>query len=201
MTTTGAGVRFGRPLEAKAAAGGWEVSGYVSTFGNVDQGGDVMEAGAFRRTLATGRRVKFLFAHDAAQPLGTPLELKEDATGLFGRFKISKTRLGEDVRTLLLDGGLDSFSIGYLAVDHARDRDGTRRLKDVELLECSLVALPMNEQARVSAVKGDRGPGLVAAYLRHRRLAGLTVEQQRGYSRMLAHRLTALTTAGTGAGR
>lgn len=154
-------MRYGTPqpiAEVKASGDAWEVSGYVSTFGNVDLGGDVVVAGAFDRTLAEWKagtnKVRFLRQHDSSQVLGVPLELKVDSTGLFGRFKISRTQLGEETRTLLKDGALDSFSMGYRAaeVDFAENGD-VRKLLEVDLLESSIVAIPMNPDALVSGVK------------------------------------------------
>jgi uncharacterized protein len=152
------GVReFGAPLqiaEVKAAGDAWEVAGYVSTFGGApDHGGDVVLAGAFDATLASGRKTRFLYAHDHEQVLGVPLDLAPDKTGLFGRFKISRTRLGEEVHQLLKDGALDSFSIGYIPEEVEFDDTGARLLKQVELLESSIVALPMNDRAVVTRVK------------------------------------------------
>lgn len=144
-----------RITEVKAADDGWEVAGYASTWDR-DLGGDVVHPGAFKASLESGARVRFLFAHDAAQPLGRPLELNEDATGLFGRFRVSKTRLGQDIHTLLNDGALDSFSIGFLPRDFDRDeKAGVRNLKAVELLEVSLVSLPMQPRATVTHVKAQ----------------------------------------------
>ena len=161
---------YGAPLrigELKDADDGWEVAGYASTWAR-DLGNDVVQPGAFKATLASGARVRFLYAHDAASVLGRPLELKEDGTGLLGRFKISKTRLGHDVHTLLQDGSLDSFSIGFLAKDFDYDeKAGVRNLKQVDLLEISVVALPMNPQATVSGVKA---------------LAGLPIEEALNFS-------------------
>jgi hypothetical protein len=142
-----------RITEVKAADDGWEVAGYASTWSR-DLGDDIVHPGAFKATLEGGGKVRFLFAHDAAQVLGRPLELKEDATGLFGRFRISKTRLGQDVHTLLSDGALDSFSIGFIPRDFDRDeKSGVRNLRGLDLLECSLCALPMNPAATVTHVK------------------------------------------------
>lgn len=151
-------VQYSRPLpiqEIKAAGDGtWEVSGLLSTFGGVDLGGDTILRGAFDETLASGRKVKFLFAHDQSQVLGTALSIKAEDRGLFGRFKISRTRLGEDVHTLLKDGALDSFSIGYFPEEFEFDPDtGTRILKKIDLLEASVVAIPMNPDAVVTHVK------------------------------------------------
>jgi uncharacterized protein len=158
LTAPRTGVReFGAPLqiaEVKATGDAWEVAGYVSTFGGApDHGGDVVLAGAFDATLASGRKTRFLYAHDHEQVLGVPLDLAPDKTGLFGRFKISRTRLGEEVHQLLKDGALDSFSIGYIPEEVEFDDTGARLLKQVELLESSIVALPMNDRAVVTRVK------------------------------------------------
>ena len=165
--TISASLTFGSPqrvAEVKAADDGWEVAGYASTWDR-DLGDDVVRPGAFAKSLASGAKVRFLYAHDAAQVLGRPLELREDGQGLFGRFRISKTRLGQDVHTLLTDGALDSFSIGFIARDFDRDeKAGVRNLKAVELLEVSLVALPMQPQATVTAIKAA---GLRRAPLEH----------------------------------
>ena len=144
-----------RTVELKTAGDDWEVSGHVSTW-DLDLGGDVVHRGAFGDTLQSGMRVKFLFAHDPAQIVGKPLELREDDRGLFGRFALSRTRLGHDIHQLLVDGCLDAFSIGFLAREHDYDEKAkVRNLRKIELLECSLVALPMNPRATVSAVKAE----------------------------------------------
>lgn len=152
------GIVYGYPqrtVEFKTAGDDWEVSGYASTW-DLDLGGDVVHRGAFAESLGSGARVKFLFAHDPAQIVGKPLELREDDRGLFGRFAVTKTRLGHDVHQLLMDGCLDAFSIGFLAREHDFDEKAkVRNLRKVELLECSLVALPMNPRATVSMVKAE----------------------------------------------
>jgi HK97 family phage prohead protease len=130
------------------------VSGYGSTFNNIDLGNDIVMPGAFSRTLAAGGKVRFLHSHDPRMVLGVAKNLREDGRGLFGEFKISRTKLGEDTRQLLKDGALDSFSIGYIAKDYDWDKKGDiRQLKDVELLEVSLVSMPMNPEAVVTGLK------------------------------------------------
>lgn len=151
-----AGTQYGLPfqIETKRLDGDeWTVEGYASTYDR-DLGDDVVLPGAFQKSLGNGRPVRFLYQHDHRQPIGKALELKEDERGLFGRFAISKTALGADVRTLLRDGALDSFSIGYLPGETEFDKKaGTRKIKEVELLEVSVVSIPMNPYATVSAVK------------------------------------------------
>ena len=132
----------------------WIVEGYVAGFDNVDLGNDIIRPGAFDASLAAGHKVRFLRQHDHAKVLGTVLGLRADEHGLHGRFKISRTPLGEETYQLLKDGALDSFSIGYLADDCDYKEGGVRELKQVTLLESSVVSLPMNPRALVTAVKG-----------------------------------------------
>jgi HK97 family phage prohead protease len=147
---------YGQPIqigEFKAVDDDWIVEGYVSTFGNVDLGNDVVMPGAFTKTLKENPRVRFLLSHDPRLILGVPKKLKEDSKGLFGSFKISKTQLGEDTHQLLLDGAIDSFSIGYQANEFDFIENDVRRLKAVDLFEASLVPLAMNQDALVTRVK------------------------------------------------
>ena len=68
--------------QAVTVTDGQVISGYASLFGATDQGGDIVEAGAYRISLAKGRRIKMLWQHDAAQPIGVWDEVREDATGI-----------------------------------------------------------------------------------------------------------------------
>ena len=90
-------------------------SGYGAVCGNVDSGGDIIEPGAFTKTIAEGwERVKILALHnDCTLPIGKPLELREDSNGLFIKAKISDTAMGRDIKVLLKDGVLNELSIGY----------------------------------------------------------------------------------------
>jgi HK97 family phage prohead protease len=84
--------------------------GYASTW-DVDEGGDQIVKGAFTKTIGErGSKIRLLYQH--RDPIGKPIELKEDDRGLFVRAKISDTALGRDVLTLIRDGALDSMSIG-----------------------------------------------------------------------------------------
>lgn len=137
---------------------GWSFTGYASTFGNVDEGGDVVLRGAFANSLA--RRVpKLLWQHDMSEPIGKVLGLTEDDRGLHGEFKLSRTTRGQDAYQLLKDGAIDSMSIGYIPDDQEFDDEHhVRKLKSVDLLEISLVSIPMNEEARITAVKAAHVP-------------------------------------------
>lgn len=130
-------------------------SGYGAVFGNVDSGGDIIEHGAFTKTLAKGwERVKILALHnDAILPIGRPIELREDENGLYLKAKISDTATGRDVKTLIKDGVLSELSIGYDPVIFEFDENQIRHLKELELFEISVVTWAMNEQALITDYK------------------------------------------------
>lgn len=134
------------------------VSGYASVFGNVDDGGDVVEPGAFAETIAEGvGRVKILALHnDCWLPVGRPLVLKEDTKGLYFEARISDTALGRDVKTLIRDGVLTEFSIGYDPIEFEFDATGIRHLRKVKLWEISIVTWAMNPEATVTDYKQQK---------------------------------------------
>lgn len=143
-------------FELESADESGEFSGYAAVFGNVDSGNDIIEKGAFAKTIREDfDRIKILALHnDCWLPVGKPLELREDDRGLFIRGKISDTSMGRDIKTLLKDGVLNELSIGYDAVAFDFDKDaGVRRLKEIKLWEVSIVTWAMNDQAKINEVK------------------------------------------------
>lgn len=133
-----------------------EFSGYAAVFGNRDSGGDIIEKGAFSKTIREDfDRIKILSQHnDCELPVGKPLELREDEKGLYIRGKISDTQKGRDILTLLRDGVLTEMSIGYDAVAFDFDsKQGDRHLIEIKLWEISIVTWAMNDQAKIEEVK------------------------------------------------
>lgn len=133
-----------------------EFSGYAAVFGNRDSGDDIIDRGAFAKTIKEDfPRIKILALHnDGWLPVGRPIELREDDKGLFIRGKISDTAIGRDIRTLMKDGVLTELSIGYDAVSFSFDSEtNVRHLKEIRLWEVSVVTWAMNEYARVDEVK------------------------------------------------
>ena len=134
---------------------GSTISGYASLFGAADQGGDTVESGAYRVSLAKGRRIKMLWQHDPAQPIGVWDEVHEDAKGLWVKGRLlTDVAKGREAATLIAAGAIDGLSIGYRTVKARKDDKGGRLLSELELWEVSLVTFPMLPDARVAA-KGD----------------------------------------------
>ncbi|MFT4097208.1 MAG: HK97 family phage prohead protease [Rhodoblastus sp.] len=139
------------------AAGVFE--GYASLFGIADLGGDVVMAGAFRDSLRKRGpdRIKMLWQHDPAEPVGAWLGIEEDARGLKvkGRLNLAVSRARE-ILALMREDQVDGLSIGFRTLRATQDRKtGLRHLQKIDLWEISLVTFPMLPQARVTAVKTD----------------------------------------------
>jgi HK97 family phage prohead protease len=134
-----------------------EFEGYASVFNVEDAGGDVVVPGAFKKTLKASRSVKMLLQHDPRDVIGIWDELKEDGKGLFakGRLLSSSVQKAAETHALMKAGALDGLSIGYRVLDWEATKNYGRYLKEVELWEISVVTFPMNDPARVSAVKED----------------------------------------------
>ena len=129
------------------------VEGWASTFGNKDQGDDVIAPGAFADSIQA-RKPKMLWQHDSRQVIGVWDSATETEQGLYVKGRILDTALGDDAYKLAKAGAIDSMSIGYAVKDAAYDRTtGVRTLKKVDLWEVSLVTFPMNERAQITTVK------------------------------------------------
>lgn len=118
-------------------------AGYAAVFDRPDRGGDVVRAGAFARSLKRGGAVPLLWQHDPARPIGRIEYLKEDKRGLRVIGRLVEGRAAR----LLQAGAVRGLSFGYRV--RAASGDAPRELTDLELVEVSLVTLPMQPQARV----------------------------------------------------
>lgn len=151
------------PFALKALNEDGTFEGYLSTFGNVDRGMDMVMPGAFRRTLKERKfsAIKLLRDHDTRKIVGQWLDLQEDERGLKGTGKLfaigeDAIQLAKETYTLMKAGALDALSMGYRTIKAAFDEDsGVRKLIDVDLWEGSIVTFPMNELATIDAIKGE----------------------------------------------
>ena len=111
------------------------VKGYGSVFGNKDSDNDVIEKGAYRRTIKNnGSRVKYLYQHDITKPIGKMKELYEDDKGLVFVAEVPKTTFGNEVLELMKYGVIDENSVGIMPVKKDYDEDGVRVIKELHIL-------------------------------------------------------------------
>ena len=122
------------------------IEGYASRFGLEDQSRDVVRAGAFSKSLKS-QDVPMLLQHRTRARIGRWTRIFEDGRGLFVRGVVES----KFVRRLIADG-LSGLSIGFRPQVWTPRTDGGRLLIQVELVEISLVARPMLDQARFELV-------------------------------------------------
>lgn len=140
------------------------IDGYAAAFNNIDFGDDKIIPGAFKRTLKANKgKVPMLMDHKWDFPMGVNLEAKEDSRGLLvkgqvnlkiqyarERYEYAKQLLGNDMQP--------GLSIGYAAVNWEFDEDKEtgqryRKLKELKLVEYSMVVFPMNDKATITSAK------------------------------------------------
>ena len=149
------------PFETKASSiKDRTFEGLASTFGNIDRGGDTVVFGAYRKTLEewrrSGRSLPLLDQHDYGSVvrtrLGKLLDARETSGGLWTKWKVFRTRAGNDLLAMLEDEGIDGLSIGYTVEDYENvtlNGKSVRALKQINLLEVSAVHWPMDSHALI----------------------------------------------------
>ena len=127
---------------------GLRFAGYAAVFGRPDKGGDIVRKGAFARALERAGEVPLLWQHRAGAVIGRIEHLSEDERGLRVIASIGDARASR----LLGSGKVDGLSFGY-RVREAKSAGVHRELVELDLVEVSLVANPMQPKARVHAVE------------------------------------------------
>lgn len=99
--------------------------------------------GAFNHQLAAPNRVRFTREHmmHGGALIGRAVELRDDAAGLWGAWRVSRTAAGDETLTLVEDGVLEELSIGFRERKNGNRllEDGTIERTRADLVEVSLV--------------------------------------------------------------
>jgi len=146
-------------LDIKAIGDDGLFSGYGSVFGNKDSYGDIVMPGAFAKSLSAHRKAKsrpaMFWMHDMKEPIGSWSKMEEDDKGLYveGSLNMDVQRARE-VYSLLKRGDIAGLSIGYYEVKATDDEtQAARLLKQLELVEVSVVSIGANPAALIDNVK------------------------------------------------
>lgn len=145
-------------LEIKELTEEGRFSGYLSRFGNVDSGMDVVDPGAFKKTLRDNKSFGFIWGHQSTLDgiIGS-FTGKEDEKGLFteGGFFLeleNGLKAYKTAKLLQSKGVKVGLSMGYRALKWVYEtKEGImiRRLKEVKLNEGSITLWPMNDQTNL----------------------------------------------------
>lgn len=149
------------PLKFEEVTDGGIIRGYASTFGNVDLGLDVVDKGAFKKSIKeNGGKVPILWQHNPNELLGFNARAEEDDHGLFveGELNLDVARareahsLAKQALRMKTPMGL-SIGYGTIKAEPDREKPIIRRLKELKLYEYSQVTFPMNTEAMITAAK------------------------------------------------
>ena len=121
------------------------VTGYLSSFDNIDSDNDLIVKGAYKRTLDNRKeQIYFLNQHNWSQPLSKFNVLEEDDYGLYFESKsLPNTTYADDLIKLYEAGIVKEHSVGFNTIKD-EVKDGVRYIKEIKLWEGSAVTLGAN---------------------------------------------------------
>lgn len=152
-------------LNVKSLTEDGKIEGYLNTFDHIDRIGDNTQKGAFSKSIKrikdSGNVLPMLFGHNHEKVAGVWTEIYEDEKGLYGKGQLNlDTQLGQELYSNIKMGAIKGISIGYFEVDTEFDsKSGSKLLKELDLIEASIVLLPCNEQSQVEVVKSMNESG------------------------------------------
>ena len=141
-------------LELKIAGDGMKFSGYASVFNGVDAYGDTIQPGAYADTIkGRDRPIRMRWNH-YGPVIGKWVKMVEDKHGLFVEGELTPGHSqAEDVYASMKHGAIDGLSIGYIPKSWEQVDEETRLLKEIHLVEISVVEEPADLGAKVGEVK------------------------------------------------
>lgn len=140
------------------------IEGYAAVFNSKTRIGsyfdEVIEPGAFSRSLSENGDIRALFNHDWNNVLGRTksgtLTLKEDEKGLNFNVELPNTSVARDLSESMARGDINQCSFGFFVTDEEWDysvEPALRTIKEVELFEISVVSIPAYEDTEASLVR------------------------------------------------
>jgi HK97 family phage prohead protease/HK97 family phage major capsid protein len=128
------------------------IEGYANTT-DVDRSGDVIPKTVWEAGLQNYLKNPIILAyHDHDEPVGRMVDYRIEDKGLFIKARISAA--AEDVFNLVKDGVLTAFSVGFIIKDATYDSvTDLFIIKELELLEVSVVSVPANQDSTFSLSK------------------------------------------------
>lgn len=129
-------------------------AGYASVFGGVDAYGDTIQKGAYLHTLKNRDRPIRMRWNHWGPVIGKWTHLGEDSKGLFVEGELTPGHSkATDVYASMKHGAVDGMSIGYRVKAYEQTSEDRRLLKEIELIEISVVEEPADLGAKVGEVK------------------------------------------------
>lgn len=121
------------------------VTGYFAMFGNKDLDGDIIERGAFTKTIQErgpqGKKlIKYLLDHKSDQAVARIDMLEEDMKGLRYEATIGTHSLGVDFMKMIESGLINQHSFGFSVIKEDYDQQSkANRIKEIKMYEGSAI--------------------------------------------------------------
>lgn len=142
-----------------------KITGYAAVFNSKTTIGgwfdEVIEPGAFARSLSENGDIRALFNHNWDNVLGRTksgtLRLEEDDKGLKFEIELPNTSVGRDLAESMSRGDINQCSFGFWITEENWDysvEPALRTIKEVELYEISVVSIPAYDDTEASLVRG-----------------------------------------------
>jgi hypothetical protein len=153
------------PLRLERSSDGRTLEGCAVPYGEaaeVDDGRgryyEVFEVGAFTRNLKAPARIELRFEHrdGLTDIVGRALELSEEASGLYGSFRVFGGPIGDHALELIEEGVLPGLSVGFVPLRRGtpkRTAEGTIVRDLCHLEEVSLCRRPAYDRAVITQVR------------------------------------------------
>jgi HK97 family phage prohead protease len=141
-------------LELKFVGEDMTFEGYASIFGGVDAYGDTIDPKAYDQTLVERQRPIRMRWNHFGPVIGKWLSMFVDGKGLYVTGQLTPGHsTAIDVYASLKHGAIDGMSIGYVPRMVEELGEGRRLLKQIDLVEISVVEEPADLGAKVESVK------------------------------------------------
>lgn len=144
-----------REFEARADQTEGTITGLAVPYNQTADIGGVYQERFVPGAIDNVDDVKIFYGHDhKSTPIGKVIAGRETEAGYEVTAKISDTPKGNEVLTLMRDGVLNKFSVGFQALESERDGSTVTRTK-VSLKEISVVPFPAFAGASITEVRED----------------------------------------------
>jgi HK97 family phage prohead protease len=141
-------------LELKFVGEDMTFAGYASVFGGVDAYGDTIDHKAYDQTLESRTRPVRMRWNHYGPVIGKWMSISADGKGLYVNGQLTPGHsTAIDVYASLKHGAIDGMSIGYVPRLVEEMGEGRRLLKQIDLVEISVVEEPADLGAKVESVK------------------------------------------------
>ena len=130
-----------------------EFTAKIASFNETNRNGTRIMPGAFSQVGIVNIPVFLDHIHERKAQIGALLFIEVRADGIYARGKLNLDKLPAIERQLVLEGLMNSVSVGYIIKKSYTDAAGATVVQQMDLIETSLVGIPADPKARILSIK------------------------------------------------